>query len=264
MFLFLSKLLPLFVYPMGLSCVLMVVSLVLLWKWPKRAAISLSLALLVLLLGGNSWVNRELIQSLELRHIPPEELPTAEAIVVLGGGIKAQIYPRPWVDVSEAGDRILHGSQLYLQGKAPRLILTGGRINWKDGGPPESADMAQIARALGVPEEAILEDPSSLNTHENAVNVRQILDEEGINRVLLVTSATHMPRSLLVFQKQGIEAIPAPTDYLSPPGRNPSETETSWESALLSLIPDASRLRDTTNAIKEYIGLFVYGLRGWI
>ncbi len=263
MFLFLSKFLPLFIYPLGLSSLLMVISLVLLWKWPKRAAVSLSLALLILLLGGNGWINQTLIQSLELRHIPPTQLPGAEAIVVLGGGIKAQIYPRPWVDVSEGGDRILHGSQLYLQGKAPLLILSGGRIDWQDGGPPESTDMAKIAQALGVPPEAILEDPTSLNTHQNAVNVRQILQARGINRVLLVTSAMHMPRSLLVFQKQGINAIPAPTDFLSPPGRVP-QAEASWESALLGIIPDIHRMRDTTNALKEYIGMFVYGLKGWI
>ena len=242
----------------------MAISLILLWKRPKRAAITLSLALLILLLGGNSWVNRELIQSLELRHLPPDNYPNVEAIVVLGGGIKAQIYPRPWVDVSEAGDRILHGSQLFLQGKAPLLVLSGGRIDWKNGGPPESQDMAKIAVALGVPPAAILQDPSSLNTHQNAVNVRQILNGRGLNKVLLVTSALHMPRSLLVFQKQGIEAIPAPTDFLSPPGYQTSPAGITWESALLSLIPDSHRLRDTTNALKEYLGMFVYGLKGWI
>ena len=75
--------------------------------------------------------------------------------------------------------------------------------------------MAEILQALGVPSSAILQDPTSLNTYQNAVNVRKIIQERGIRRVLLVTSAMHMPRSLLIFKKLGIDAIATPTDFLS-------------------------------------------------
>ncbi|NJL35594.1 MAG: YdcF family protein [Leptolyngbyaceae cyanobacterium SM1_4_3] len=263
MFLFLSKLLPLFVYPLGLSCLLLLLALILLWRKPRFAALSIVLALILLLAGGNTWVANQLVQSLEWQHIPSFELPTADAIVVLGGGIKPETPPRPWVDVSEAGDRPLYGAQLYQQGKAPFLILSGGRIDWKDGGPSESADMAKIVEALGVPATAILQDPSSLNTYENAVNVRQILRERNLNRVLLVTSAMHMPRSLRIFQKQGIEAIPAPTDFLVTE-RSTQETSQTTEGLVLSLIPDAEPLQQTTRALKEYLGLLVYRLKGWL
>ncbi|MEB3337272.1 MAG: YdcF family protein [Leptolyngbyaceae bacterium] len=241
----------------------MLVALITLWKRPRLAAGAITLGLVVLLLGSNGWVASQLVQSLEWQNIPTADLPTAEAIVVLGGGTKPGISPRPGVDLSEAGDRILYGAQLYREGKAPRLILSGGRIDWRGGGPAESADMAAIAQTLGVPKSAILEDPTSLNTYENAVNVRKILQTQGIRRVLLVTSAMHMPRSLRIFQRQGIDAIPAPTDFLVS-NQEVQELQSNAPAILLNLIPDADRLQQVTRALKEYFGLVVYGLRGWL
>lgn len=264
MFLFLSKLLPLLIYPLGLSCFLLIVALILLWKQPRIAAGAIGLALLILLVSSNSWVSQSLVRSLEWQNIPNGELPKATAIVVLGGGTKAPIPPRPWVDVSEAGDRILYGALLYRQEKAPWLILSGGRIQWDGKQPPESADMAEIAAAMGVPESAILQDPTSLNTYQNAVNVRHILQEKKLTgKVLLVTSALHMPRSLRVFQRQGIEAIAAPTDFwVSQQDVNPSKT--TIQASILGLIPDTQSLQKFTQALKEYIGIVVYRLRGWL
>lgn len=265
MFLFLSKLLPLFIYPLGLACLLMAIALVMLWKSPKRAARVIAIALAVLMLGSNGWLSGWLVRSLEWQNIPGAELPTAEAIVVLGGGIKSGESPRPWVDFSEGGDRIIHGARLYLDNKAPLLILSGGRIDWKgDGkGVSESKDMAEIAEFVGVPRSAIIEDPTSLNTYQNAVNVRKILEERGIERVLLVTSAMHMPRSLLVFQHQGIDVIPAPTDFTTTKSTFVRK-EISWESIVLKSMPDTARLERTTKVLKEYIGMGIYRLRGWL
>ncbi|MFE4105598.1 YdcF family protein [Almyronema epifaneia] len=263
MFVFLSKLLPLFVYPLGLACLLLLSALILLWRRPRWAAAAIALALLLLSLGGNRWVADSLVRSLEWRYLPAAELPTAEAIVVLGGSVYPAIPPRPWVEVSEAGDRVIYGARLFLAGKAPVLILSGGRIDWKDGGPPESADMAKLARMLGVPNQAIFEDPTSLNTYENAVNVKRILQAQRINRVLLVTSAIHMPRSLLIFQKQNIEAIPAPVDFVITE-QTLQENSTTPEGRVLSLIPDAEPLEYLTRALKEYIGMGVYRLKGWL
>lgn len=264
MFLFFSKLLPLFVYPLGLACLLLVVALLTInWK-PRWAATSIGLALVILLLSGNGWVSQQLTRSLEWQHLPPADLPQADAIVVLGGGTRPQISPRPWVDLMEGGDRPLHGARLYLAGKAPLLILSGGRVSWYgSGGAPESADMAEIVQAMGVPAQAIEQDPTSLNTYENAINVQQILRRRGVNRILLVTSATHMPRSLKIFQKLGIEVIPAPTDFQITQAAAKAEPPTI-EARLLGLIPSSDKLEGSTRAIKEYIGLVIYRLRGWL
>ncbi|MDJ0736821.1 MAG: YdcF family protein [Nostocaceae cyanobacterium] len=263
MFLYLSKLLPLFFYPLGLSCVTLIVALVMLWKRPRIAALCIIFALILLLGSSNAWVSRFLVRSLEWQHIPTADLPTAEAIVVLGGATKSALPPRPGVDLSESGDRVIYAAQLYLQQKAPKIILSGGRIDWRGGGAAESTDMAAILTSLGIPQTAIIEEPNSLNTYQNAVNVREILQENNIKRVLLVTSAMHMPRSLQIFQRQGIDAVPAPTDFLISEGEM-QELASTPKAAILNLLPDTKNLYNLTNAVKEYLGMVIYRLRGWI
>ncbi|MDJ0704092.1 MAG: YdcF family protein [Leptolyngbyaceae cyanobacterium MO_188.B28] len=263
MFLFLSKLLPLFVYPLGLSCLLLVLALAWLRRRPRRASGAIALALIILLASSNGWVAAYLTRSLEWRHLPIADIPSAQAIVVLGGGILPADPPRPWVEMTDAGDRVLYGSRLYLAGKAPLLILSGGRITWREGGASESADMAEIAESMGAPPEAIVQDPTSLNTYQNAVNVKQILQERGLNQIILVTSALHMPRSLLIFEKQGIEVIPAATDF-SVSEKNLKAIASTPQARALNLIPDARNLNQVSKVMKEYIGLGVYRLRGWL
>lgn len=262
MFLYLSKLLPLFFYPLGLTCIILLVALVMLWKRPRIAALCIALTLILLLTTSNGWVARYLVRSLEWQH-RPAGIPNAEAIVVLGGATKSAFPPRPTVDLNEQGDRVIYAAQLYLQKKAPIIILSGGRIDWKGSGASESADMATVLTSIGIPKEAIIQEPDSLNTIQNAVNVRKILESRGIRRVLLVTSAIHMPRSFLIFQRQKIDAIPAPTDFLVTEGEL-QELSSSPKAAILNLLPDVDNLRLFTSAFKEYVGIIIYSLRGWL
>lgn len=264
MLLALSKILSLLIYPLGLATSLLIVGLVSLYRRKgrlnKTVIVTLSLALMILLSSSNYVISNVLVRSLEFQNIPMGELPSVQAIVVLGGGTKPLISPRPWVEVAEAGDRILYGSRLLLQGKAPLLIVSGGRAEWMgEGGNPESEDMAIFAQALQVPASAIIQDPTSLTTYENAVNVKQIMQQRQIQKILLVTSALHMPRSLAIFRKLNIDAIAAPTDFLTVNNTN----DKGFLGSLLDLLPDVDALKNTTNALKEYIGLFVYRLRGW-
>jgi uncharacterized SAM-binding protein YcdF (DUF218 family) len=262
MFLFLSKILPLFFYPLGLACLLLFIALIISWKQLSRSQLPIALALIVLLVSSNGWTQNLLVRSLEGQNLPAE-LPNADAIVLLGGATKSATKPRPMVDVSEQGDRVLYAAKLYLEKKAPIIIASGGRIDWNSAGQPEAADMAQLLEMMGVPKDAIVQEPDSLNTYQNAVNVKKILDEKGIKRVLLVTSALHMPRSLLIFQRQKIEAIAAPTDFLvsEPEMEIPSS---NLGAIVLNLLPDSGRLDITTKVIKEYIGTIIYRLKGWI
>ncbi|AFZ25286.1 hypothetical protein Cylst_3119 [Cylindrospermum stagnale PCC 7417] len=263
MFLYLSKLLPLFFYPLGLASISLLVALVTLWKRPRTAAIAIAFSLTLLLVCSNAWVAKSLVRSLEWQNLPPVPMPNAEAIVVLGGATKSAFPPRPTVDLSEQGDRVIYAAQLYRQKKAPIIILSGGRIDWRGSGSPESADMANVLTSLGIPSEAIVQEPNSFNTYENAENVRQILESRGIRRVLLVTSAMHMPRSLKIFQRQGVDVIAAPTDFLVSLGEM-QEIGSTPKAAILNLLPDTENLDQFTRALKEYVGSFVYRLRGWL
>jgi uncharacterized SAM-binding protein YcdF (DUF218 family) len=263
MFVFLSKLLPIFIYPLGLACILLAIALVLLWFRSRWTAFPTAIALAVLLLSSNGWTSNAIVRSLEGQNLPAAELPTADAIVLLGGSLRPVSPPRKTVEVSEQGDRALYAAYLYKQKKAPYIIASGGRVQWRGGGPPESADTADFLNAIGVPRSAILQEPDSLNTYQNAVNVRQILEQRQFKRVLLVTSALHMPRSLAIFKKQNIEVIPAPTDFLVTQLLL-EEPSSSTEGFLLNLFPDVDRLQRTTQAIKEYIGWVIYRLKGWL
>lgn len=263
MFLYLSKIIPLFVYPAGLVSILIVAALASV-KWQKWQRIFLLLALLVLFLGGNRWVADGLTRSLEWRILPQGDIPAAQAIVVLGGGTQPAEYPRQMVEISSAGDRVLYAAQLFHQGKADHILLSGGNLDWNPVGSTPADEMASLLELLQVPASALWLEPDSRNTYENAANSWSILEPKGIQQIILVTSAVHMPRAVALFEHQGFEVIPAPADYRI--------TRPDWEQLksanvllqLSYLIPSAENLSQTTGALKEYLGLLVYRLRGWL
>ncbi|MBD2577072.1 YdcF family protein [Oscillatoria sp. FACHB-1406] len=262
MFVFLSKLLPIFLFPLGFACLLLIIALILLWFRSRWATFPVAFALIALLLSSNGWTSNAVVRSLETQNLPAE-IPTADAIIVLGGALRPISPPRTTVEVSEQGDRALYAAYLYKQQKAPYIIASGGRVQWRGGGPSEASDMADFLNAVGVPRSAILLEPDSLNTYENAANTRKIIEQRGFKQILLVTSALHMPRSLAIFKKQGIQALPAPTDFLVTQLLL-EEPSAGIEGFILNLLPEVDRLQRTTQAIKEYVGFGIYRLKGWL
>jgi uncharacterized SAM-binding protein YcdF (DUF218 family) len=258
---FIIKFLPIFIYPIGLTWILLLVALVLKKKpgWQKTAVL---LAIAILWIGGNSWVANSLERALEWRYLPPEEFPESEVIVVLSGGTQAKLYPRSTVEVGGAGDRVIYGAYLYHQGVAPQLLVSGGAVPWVGETVTPADNMEELLLMLGVPPESIWKEGISRNTDENAFYSYQFLQEKGIDQIILVTSAFHMPRSVLLFEQQGFEVTPAPTDY--------SITQVGWDNLwkfdfvefLFKFFPTASNLSSTTHSLKEVFGLIVYSIRG--
>jgi uncharacterized SAM-binding protein YcdF (DUF218 family) len=264
MFIFLSKLLPLFVYPLGLACILLLLALASNGN-PRRSKTYLILALVILWLSSTNGISNLLARSLEWRYKPPTEIPTSEAIVLLGGGTEPAAYPRSGVEINGAGDRVLYAAQLYKDGKAPLILLSGGEITWlNDGSASPAEDMAQILASLDVPKEAMLIEDRSRNTYENALYAKELLTEKGINKILLVTSAMHMPRSVALFEAQGFEVTPLPVDYSVVEDQSTASQEGVLIIKILNIVPNASNLALTTNALKEYLGTFIYQLQGWL
>ena len=179
MFVFLSKFLPPLIYPLGLACILILFALFLVRRirWQRAALI---LALCCLWLGSNNWVAYGLARSLEWRYLPPEEVPVAEAIVVLGGGTLPAEWPRTIVEVNGAGDRILYTAYLYQQGKADHILLSGGLIDWVARPVSPAQDMATLLGMMGVPAQALWLQPDSRNTAEDALFSARMLKEKGI------------------------------------------------------------------------------------
>jgi uncharacterized SAM-binding protein YcdF (DUF218 family) len=222
-------------------------------------------ALLLLWLGGNRLLSMALVRSLEWQYLPPIETPRAGAIVVLGGGEEPQSWPQPLASVNDAGDRLVYAAWLYQQGAAPRVVVSGGIVGVD--GPavqPGAEAMSDLLQIMGVPEDAIILEPHSRNTYENAVETKKLIEAEGIERILLVTSAMHMPRSHAIFRRQGFEIIPAPADY--------NVTQAEWDYyftldpaiQVFNLFPGAESLDFTVRAMREYIGIVVYWMRGWL
>jgi len=263
MFLFISKLLPLFVYPLGLSCLLLVWALWLSRKRSRKTYLPILLALIIILIAGNPIFGKYAIASLEHQYLPITPTPKAEAIVILGGATRNNESPRIMPDLSDRGDRLIYGAKLYMEGAAPKIVLTGGRVPWYGGDASEAESMATILELFGIPREDMILESRSLNTRDNAVYTQEILEREKIKKVLLVTSAAHMPRSIAIFRRANIDAIPAPTDFMVS-DRNLVEYRHSSEARILNLIPSSDSLDYTTQAIKEYIGIIIYRLKGWL
>jgi len=260
MFIFLSKFLPLFVYPLGLACLLILAGVLIRRPGWRRTALILAFSLLYL--GGNHWVAQALARSLEWRYLPAGEIETAPVIVVLAGGVLTDGYPRAIPELDGTGDRVIYAAHLYHQGAAPLLLLAGGRIDWISPGPDPGADTAFFLQMLGVPPEALRYELDSRNTYETALNCRELLFAMGIQRIILLTSASHMPRSVGLFERQGFEVIPAPTDFTVTRDQPQSGAAGQLANFLFNLIPSSNNLEMTSRMLKEYFGLFIYKLRG--
>lgn len=264
MFIFLSKLLPLFVYPLGLACILIFLA-VISNNVRGRSKTFIILALLILWLSSTSGISNLLARNLEWRYKPPEVIPSGEVIVLLGGGTESAAFPRSGVEINGAGDRVLYAAQLYKEGKAPLILLSGGEITWlNDGSATPAEDMAEILTLMDVPLEALIIEDRSRNTYENALYAKELLVEKGINKILLVTSAMHMPRSVALFEAQGFEVTPLPVDYSVVENESVEGQNGVLVTKILNIIPNASNLALTTNALKEYLGSFIYQLQGWL
>ncbi len=189
-----------------------------------------------------------------------EEAPAADAIVLLGGGMGANTNASPYAEMWGGADRVWHAARLYKAGKSPIVIPTGS-------GEREST--LPLLIDLGVPEGAILVEDKARNTEENAKFVSRMLEDyvrqeecangknvnAGKRRVLLVTSAWHMKRSKLMYEKYApeLEIVPAATDYeASVIMRHPF--------CFFDLLPDVNKLASNSALFKEYLGYWGYHL----
>ena len=264
MFIFLSKFLPLFFYPIGLVCLLLFAALIL-WKRRKLTKFFILISLMVLFICGNRYVANSLAKSLEWKYPALTQPEKVDLIVVLGGGTEPQLEPRPITEVNAAGDRVIYAAKLFRQYPNAKVLVSGGDIDFLDqSSDTPASDMADLLNLMDVPNSAIILQDKSQNTYEDALYSCEKIKAGKYQNVLLVTSAMHMPRSVKLFEKQGYQVIPAPTDY--------SITQVAWqktwhpnfEEFVINLVPSYSNLSSVTKSLKEYLGMWVYHLKGWL
>jgi uncharacterized SAM-binding protein YcdF (DUF218 family) len=186
-----------------------------------------------------------LLRGLEQKY-PPQSVdtyPVVDAIVVLGGG---RLPP-----LGDAGNpkqlattRLGFAMLLYADKRAPMIVLSGGEGS--------AIAMNRRLQEFGVPAAALRTDSRSLNTYQNAEFSTALVKREGLQRILLVTSPDHMPRSVISFEGLGLEVIPAADDERHPRLDLPKP----W-------LPQPSVLRLSERILHEYIGLCVYKIRRW-
>ena len=117
--------------------------------------------------------------------------------------------------------------------------------------------VAPFLLEMGVRQEDILLESNSRNTHENALFSKQFIDSLQLNapKLLLITSASHMPRSMACFRKVGLKVQAFPAHFV---GEKPSWKADYW------LTPDSKAFMNWESIIKEWIGYVVYSLQGYI
>lgn len=249
---YLEKILSSILTPPGIIVlILLIVPLVIIKKTTKTSAKWLSFGLFVLgiffYLVSTGIGTLIYLRPLELTYVEPSTI-EGDAIVVLGGGIT--LTP----DSEELGShtlaRIMKGYEVYkLTGKD--VIVTGASSMGRDGTASEAEKMKETLIDLGTPSHKIIADSEAKNTFENALNTKKICEENHWKRIILVTSAAHMPRAVTLFHNLGIEVVTVPTDYRY------DHASVGWP----DFLPSSSALDANLAGIHEYIGQIWYATK---
>jgi uncharacterized SAM-binding protein YcdF (DUF218 family) len=255
LFYFLAKIFWVVVQPLSMVTLLVLAGIVLLALGRKRLGLAANgAALFVLVLCGFTTFGALIIGPLENRFTRPVTMPSrVDAIIVLGGATLARVSTaRGVAELNEAGDRLTEAVVLARRYPETRIVFSGG-AGMLDPGEAEAATAERFFLAMGIaPERMVLEDQSR-NTDENADLTASLLGDTG-GTAMLVTSAFHMPRSVGLFRRVGLDVVPWPTDYRS----------AGQEGFGMDFANPINSLDISSIALKEWIGLAVYHWTGRI
>ncbi|OQY41419.1 MAG: hypothetical protein B6227_05110 [Fusobacteriia bacterium 4572_74] len=241
----------------GIFIILLI--MIFMMSFRKKSSMKANFLLMVTIMGiyllSIEPVKDMVVKPLEKNYLPITrvQLDKVDCYVVLGGGI----YDNSPKSLSSATGspsktalfRVIEGVRLYKE-YPKKIIITGGIVY--NGEKSEGSVYKELMVDLGVPESDIIIEGRSRTTEENAVLTKKIMSENGYKDAVIITSATHMKRSKYIFEKYGVEVIPAPTGYVS-------RYKESY--GMDSYFPDASNFVDIRSAMWEYIGLIFYKIK---
>jgi len=243
---YLHKILPLIFSPLMLVIGLIILGII--FNLRKFSLIGT----IVLIISSLPIVSNKFIAYLEKDYQPIEisEIENVDAIVVLSGMIRViGDEENLKYEFTESVDRFFAGLDLFNNNKAPILILTRGKMPWSIG-IAEGEYLKELAIKYGVPEENIILTDEVQNTDQEAKVIKKILTNDNA-RIILVTSAFHMPRAEKVFKAANINVIPFPVDFKN------SKSKTT----MMNFIPSAESLSQTSHFVREMIGRLYYNLK---
>lgn len=245
----LKKLIGPALLPLSLTVLCLMLGLILLW-FSRRQTIGkvlVSFAFILLLSIGYGWGFSSVLSNWEHQYPPltdKAQLQGVKWVVVLGGGTSADESIPLYARLQQASlARLIEGIRLYKQIPGSKLLVSGGKV-YDSGADAES--MQALAIALGVNPSDIVQDTLSQDTETEALIVKQ---QVGSDLIALVTSASHMPRSVALFKQAGVNLIAAPTDYLV-------QENKGWSPRDLFPNADSDTVLQSERIIYEYLGVF--------
>lgn len=252
MFIF-KKIISRIFFPVPLSLELIWGGLFLMWIRPQRniGKWILTSGVMVFTLLSFHPVSKLLLVPLESQYSPllirsqveAQDLAKTEKIkwiVVLSGGARnAPNLPVASQLSKSSLLRLVEGVTLYKRIPHVKLLLSGSEV--------EARLMYQFVLTMGVPGEEVVVKGGSRDTKDQAIVISEIVGEEAL---VLVTDASHMPRSMALFHKQGLFPLAAPVGHSTWPGE---------KIAIWDFFPDSGSLQTAERAFYEYLGL-VWGL----
>jgi len=251
-FFFLSKTVGQLTDPLMWALLLGAAGAVVLWRTSKRRA-GLSLVgggVFVLLFFSLPVVSDQLWSWMEAgAHRSYQPGVTYDAVVLLGGMTNPGGNTAETADWDDAVDRLIVTHELLATGHAQYAIVSGGRH--RPDQLPEAEYLAKQLEAWGIDPSRIIVEPKARNTRENATLSKALIEQHGFHRVVIVTSAIHMPRAEGCFRavEQPVDTLPTDRHMVNWPG--------------VHLVPHSENLAGSSQAIHEWVGRVVYRVMGY-
>jgi len=256
MFFVFSKILYFLIQPINWVLALMLCSLF--SKKPSRKRKALVAAIVMGFFFTNHFIYNQIIHLWEVETITADQIKKPYDIgILLGGFSSSYVIPNhDRFNINCSGNRFLNAYELYKTGKVKKLLITGGSGDLLQKTPSEAVKLKDFLLRIGVPEEDIIMEPAARNTYENAVFTQTMLTEQfpGAN-CLLITSASHMRRSIGCYKKAGVKFTPFSVDFMAEKNRWAPEN---------TLVPDRKGFYLWEILIKEWVGYFAYWLKCYL
>lgn len=189
------------------------------------------------------------------RTYEPEKV--YDAVVLLGGVIEDRqtLSAQSSADLAmnDSAERLTATFELLREGKAKFAILSGGSSLSKDTGRSEALLLAGALERWGIAKDRIILEGRSLNTRENAIYTKEIVEERHFRSLVVITSAFHMKRAKGCFDAVDLPVDTLPVDFRA---YDPNRFGGSW-------LPRSRSLDQNTINLRELFGRFVYKARGF-
>jgi uncharacterized SAM-binding protein YcdF (DUF218 family) len=254
MFFFLSKTLGYLVMPLVLVCLLFVASAILKTSRWKKCLFWVAFGML--LFFSNEFIANEVMMRWEVAPTPYAQLTKQYTYgVVLTGVTHNDATLTDRVFFQHGADRVVHAVDLYKRGLIRKIVVSGGTGRLVTESRREADDIGRALVLMGVPADSIIIENESRNTHESAVNVKHLLQNDTPDDLLLITSGFHMRRSLACFRKVGLVVTPFSTDFYTHP---------RYYTVDVLIIPKVDGLIIWNKLVKEWTGFVAYWVAGYV